>query len=163
MPIAIFLINFGTHANILFIVRVKTLFLTKHSYKPTKAMIKLLRDQLQRVVDRKEDRHKIRSQTRWMQFGDRMNKHLFSSLRERSAGALITSLYDEDNTIVSSSADLTRVFNSFYSKLYANPSLDEQQKEYEEELLNYVPNKISLNVQRIMEAPHTEEELTNAI
>lgn len=52
----------------------------------TKARVKLLKDQLQSLADRKEDRRKIRSQTQWMQSGDRMNKHSFSLVRERPDG-----------------------------------------------------------------------------
>ena len=56
----------------------------------TKARVKILRDKLQSLADTKEERRKIRSRTRWMEYGDRMNKHFFSSIRERPAGRLIT-------------------------------------------------------------------------
>lgn len=92
-----------------------------------------------------------------------MSKHFFSSVKERPVGGLITELYNEDNTTVSSSTDLAKVCNSFYSKLYARTVVDEQQQEHMEELLSSVPNKISLTAQMIMEAPLTEEELTKVV
>lgn len=82
-----------------------------------------------------------------------MNEYFFSSVKERPAGVLITELYDEDNTTISSSADLARVCNSFYSNLYMRLVMDEQQHEHEEELLSYIPTKFSLTAQRIMKAP----------
>ena len=87
----------------------------------TKARIKILRDKLQNLIDEKEEGRRITSRTPWMESRDRMTKHLFSSIRERPAGRLITELYDEDNTIISSSVNLVQVWNSFYSKLYACP------------------------------------------
>lgn len=75
----------------------------------TKAMVKILRDHLQSLVGKKEDGRKIQSRTRWMQSRDRMNRHFFSSVKEPPAGGLITKLYDEDNVVVFSSADLARI------------------------------------------------------
>lgn len=129
----------------------------------TKARIKILRDKLQSLANQKEEGRKIRSRTRWMESGDRMSKHFFSSVRERPAGGLITELYDEDNTIASSSANLAKVCNSFYSKLYACPVQNEQRHEHVDELLSYVPKKFSPTAQRMLEAPLTSEELTKAV
>lgn len=67
-----------------------------------------------------------------MHTGDDMNKYLFFLVRERPAGGLITELYDEDDIVVSSSAYLTKGCNAIYSKLYACPTSDEQQREYGE-------------------------------
>ena len=78
-------------------------------------------------------------------------------------GGLITELYNEDNTTISSSTDLAKVCNSFYSKFYARPVVDEQRQEHMEELLSYVPNFFSLTAQMIMKALLTEEELTKAV
>lgn len=110
----------------------------------SKAWTKRLRDKLQSLAKKKEEGRRIRSRTRWMQLGDIMNKFFFSSVRKRPAGGLITELYYEDNTTISSSADLGRVCNSFYSNLYACLDMDEQWQVHEEELLSYVPNKFSL-------------------
>lgn len=52
----------------------------------SKAKFKLLKDQLQSLADRKEDGRGIWSQAQWMQYGDRMNKHFFSLVRERPGG-----------------------------------------------------------------------------
>lgn len=68
-------------------------------------------------------------------------------------------IYDENNIVVSSSADLTRVCNSCYSKLYVYPTSDEKQKEHGENLLSYVLIKFSLAAQKIPEAPLIKEEL----
>lgn len=40
--------------------------------------------------------------------------------------------------------------------------MEEQRREYKEELLGYVQGKLSLTAQRIMEAPFTIEGLTKA-
>lgn len=72
-------------------------------------------------------------------------------------------LYDKDDTCVSLIADLTKVSNSFHSKLYACPTWEEQRREYGEELLSYIPSIFSQNAQRILEAPLIEEELTKAV
>jgi len=123
-----------------------------------KTMIIILKDKLQSLADKKEEGRKIRSRTRWMESGDRMKKHFFSSIRERPTSGLITKLYDEDNTIISSSANLAKVCNSFYSKLYVCLVQNEQQHEHVEKLLSYIPN-----AQRMLEAPLTKEELTKAV
>lgn len=88
-----------------------------------------------------------------------MNKHFFSSIKEWSAAGRITELYDEDDIVVSSSMDLTRVCNSCYSKLYVYPISNEKQKEYGKNLLSYVLSKFSLGAQKILEAPLIAVEL----
>ena len=42
-------------------------------------------------------------------------------------------------------------------------SKNEQRHEHVEELLSYVPNKLSLTAQRMLEAPLTKKELTKAV
>lgn len=74
--------------------------------KLTKSTVKDLWSQLQILIDRKKDRHRIRSHTRWMKYGDKMNKYFISLVKECMVGGLITELYDEDDTIVSSRLDL---------------------------------------------------------
>ena len=54
-----------------------------------------------------------------MKSGDRMNKYFFSLIKERSVGGLIPELHDENDIMISSSADLGRVYKIFYSNLYA--------------------------------------------
>ena len=76
-------------------------------------------------------------------------------MREWPAGWLITKLFDEDGAFVSSSADLAKVCNSFYSKLYACPKSNEQRREFEEEILSSVSSKFLQTTQRILEAPFT--------
>jgi hypothetical protein len=69
----------------------------------TKAMIKIIGDKLQSIAYKKEEGCRIRTLTRWMQYGDKMYKHLFSSIRSGTlVSRLITKLHDADNTIVSS-------------------------------------------------------------
>lgn len=92
-----------------------------------------------------------------MQIGDRMNTHFFYSVWEWLPGGLITTLFDEDNIFVSSRTNVDRICKFLNSKLQARPVLDEQQKEYKVELLSYVPSKISLIAQKIMEAPFAEK------
>lgn len=58
--------------------------------RTTNAKIKILRNNLQSLVDWKDEGRKIRSPTRWIHYEDRMNKYLFSSVRERTMGGLIT-------------------------------------------------------------------------
>lgn len=91
----------------------------------SKEWTKKLRNKIQSLAEKKEERRQIRSRTSWMQSGDRMNKYFFSSVKERPASGLITELFDEDNTTISSSADLARVCNSLYSNLYVWPVMDE--------------------------------------
>lgn len=56
----------------------------------TKAWTKRLRNTLQSFAERKEVGRRIRSRTRWMQYGDIMSTNLFSLVWERPAGGLIT-------------------------------------------------------------------------
>lgn len=115
-------------------------------------------------MDRKEDGHRIRSRTKWMKSKYRMNKYLFSSIKERPTRGLITKVYDDDDdTVVFLSADLARVCNFLYSKLYTKSTPDEQRRECCVELLRYVSSVISLMAQTVWEAPIMKEELTNTI
>ena len=77
--------------------------------------IKDLQSQLQTLTYRKEDGRRIRSRTRWMKSGDRMNKYFFPLVKERPMVGLITKLYDEDDTFVSLRAYLAMVCNTLYS------------------------------------------------
>ena len=81
--------------------------------KIAKSIIKDRRSQLQKFMDRKEDGHRIRSRMKWMKSRDRMNKYLFSSVKGHPIGGLIMELYDEDDTFVSSSANLGQVSKCF--------------------------------------------------
>ena len=60
------------------------------TYGTTKPKIKMFRDKLQSLADKKEVGCKIRSWTQSMQYGDHMNKHFFFSVRERPAGRLVS-------------------------------------------------------------------------
>ena len=60
---------------------------------------------------------------KWMKLGDRMNKYFFSLIKEWLAEGL-------DDIAVSSTADLTRAYNTFYSKVYATLVPDEQWEEF---------------------------------
>lgn len=57
-----------------------------------------------------------------------MTKYLFSSIKECPLGGRIPNLYNEDDIVVSSSANLAHVCNIFYSKLYASLVPDELKK-----------------------------------
>ena len=94
--------------------------------KTNKLTIKDPRSQLQIFTNRKEGRRKIWSRTKWMKLGDWMNKYLFSLVKERPAGGLIIELYDDETNVVSSSADLARMCDTLYSKLYAKHVPDGQ-------------------------------------
>ena len=94
-----------------------------------KVVIKDCQAQLQVLLDRKEDGHRIRFGTKWMEFGDRMNKLFFSSFKEHPIGGLITKLYNEDEIVVSSRANLARIWSSFYPKLYSPPEADGQRED----------------------------------
>lgn len=61
----------------------------------------------------------------------------------RPARGLITELYDENDTLVSSRADLARVCNSFFSKLHDIPTLNERRDEICVKLWSHVPCKFS--------------------
>lgn len=90
-----------------------------------------------------------------------MSKYLFSSVREQPA--VITELYDEDDIVMSSSANLAKVRNSFYSKLYECLALDKLWREYGVELLSYILSKFSPIAQKVLETPLTEKELTKVV
>jgi hypothetical protein len=61
-----------------------------------------------------------------MKLGDWMNKYLFFLVKERPAEGLIIELYDDETNVLSSSADLARMCDALYSKLYAKPIPDGQ-------------------------------------
>lgn len=67
--------------------------------------IKDFRAQLQAFTDMKEKGRRIRSRTKWMRSGNRMNKYIFSFVKERPPEGLITKLYEEDDIVVSSCLD----------------------------------------------------------
>lgn len=86
-----------------------------------------------------------------MKFGDRMNKCLFSSIKEWMVGGLITKLHAEDHTLASSQANLVEVCDMFYSKLCGHPTLDVYMEEFNVELLSHVSCKFSLVPQKVLE------------
>lgn len=73
-----------------------------------KSTIKDLNTQLQTFMDKKEDRCRIQSRTKWMKSGDRMNKFFFSLVKESPMGGLITKLDDQHDTMIMSIANLAR-------------------------------------------------------
>jgi hypothetical protein len=73
-----------------------------------------------------------------------MNKHINSLVKEYPIGDLITKVHDNNDDMVASlSADLARVCNILYPKLYTSPTPDEQRRICYVELLSFVPSKIS--------------------
>lgn len=66
-------------------------------------------------MDRKEEGLRIWSRTKWVKSKNRINKYLYSLVKESMVGGLITKLYDEDNTNDSLSTDLVVMCNIFYS------------------------------------------------
>lgn len=73
----------------------------------------------------------------------RMNKYLFYSMKKRPTRSLVTKVYDDDDdTVVSSSADLARVCNILYSKLCTKSTPCEQRRECCVELIRYVSSVI---------------------
>lgn len=75
---------------------------------------------------------------------NRTNKYIISLVKEYPIGDLITKVYDnDDDMVVSLSADLARVCNNVYPKLYTSPTPDEQQRKCYVESLSLVPSKIS--------------------
>lgn len=103
-----------------------------------KFAIKDLWSQLITLTNQEGDGHRIRFETRWMKSEDRMDKYIFSLVKEHMAGGLITELFDKDDTLVSSQADLAKVCNTFYSKLNAYPTTDTHREECCAELLKIV-------------------------
>jgi hypothetical protein len=65
-----------------------------------------IRQNFQDFETRKVTGQRLRARVRWKLVGNRMSKELFRGIREKAASSMITSLRDQDGTLVSTQAGL---------------------------------------------------------
>ena len=77
-----------------------------------------------------------------MEIGCISSFFFLSSFEEHPTSGLITKLYNDDEIVVSSRADLACFCNSFYSKIYSTLEADGQCEDCCVELLHWIPVQI---------------------
>jgi hypothetical protein len=119
---------------------------------------KELMNKISEILSREETMVKQRSRVLWLAEGDRNTAYFHAKARERSRSNKIISLRKEDGTYVSTQAELESLASNFYTSLFSAQEITTP-----EVITNFVPQKVTMEMNEQLCAPFTDFEIEKAL
>src|SRR5205085_9789543 len=115
-----------------------------------------IKDQIQEELQLLSENWQTRSNTKWIEEGERSTKYFFTRYKIRHSSSCSTRIKNPENPTASSQPDTLAYIKNFYESLYRKEPIDTQKAE---DLLIDTPT-ISQDQNTSLVKPFTEEEVS---